>query len=64
MEVDHQDVAAAAVAVVAVLPVAAAASVDVAAASVDVAADAVVDGEFGLIPMQQLSQNILLSVPY
>ena len=62
--VDHQDVAAAAEAVVAVLPedaaVAVAASVADVAASV--AADAAVDGEFGLIPMQ-MSQYILRSMP-
>ena len=55
--VDHQDVAAAAEAVVAVLPEDAVA--DVAAS---VAADAAVDGEFGLIPMQ-MSQYILRSMP-
>ena len=38
------------------------AAVAVAASVADVAADAVVDGEFGLIPMQ-LSQDILLSLP-
>ena len=37
-------------------------SSDLAASVADVAADAVVDGEFGLIPMR-LSQDILLSVP-
>ena len=58
--VDHLDVVAAAEAVVAVLPEDAA--VAVAASVADVAADAVVDGEFGLIPMQ-LSQDILLSLP-
>ena len=58
--VDHLDVVAAAEAVVAVLPEDAA--VAVAASVADVAADAVVDGEFGLISMQ-LSQDILLSLP-
>lgn len=45
--VDHQDVAAAVAAVVADLPVDAAVA---AVVSVAAAADAVVDGEFGLIP--------------
>ena len=58
--VDHQDAEAAAEVVAAARPEVAAVAV---AASVDAEADAVEDGEFGLIPTWMLSRDIFCGVP-